>query len=208
METDHVEPPSSFASHETPRRRAVRSMGVAAAALMGLFGLHGVMAPSESAARTRMGTGHRRPRAEKKAKVKVGPTGPTGPAGPAGVGSGDPGPAGPTGPAGVQGLQGIPGAPGIPGPAGQPGSNATISVTLGEYVVFAVQGNTGASTGRTSLCPTGYTAISGNVELGGNACHLVAFNQLEVTGWRAVVTCDPPFLYEFNSIQAVCVRTS
>lgn len=208
MDTPQSQTPSFFDGREAPRRETVRAIGRAGAALLGILGLHGIVS-DPTAARERKGKDRHGAHAAKKGKPKVGPTGPMGPTGPAGPGSGDPGPTGPTGPVGPAGIQGIPGSPGIPGPAGQPGSNATIEVTLGEHVVFAVQGDFRTSISSASYCPAGYTAISGNVELGGNVCRLVGFNRVvSGNGWRAAVTCDPPYLYEYNSIQAVCLRTS
>ena len=192
-----LDSPSSLVAQAAPRREAVQTLGRAGAAVLGMLGLRGMVSDPVTAGE-RKGKNRHRVRAEKKAKTKVGPTGPTGPAG---VGSGDPGPTGPMGPAGLRGET---------GPEGAPGSNATPSIILGEYVEFAVQGDPsgGSGVGRTSFCPVGYTAISGNIVLGGFACKINRSLQLDVRGWQVGVSCTEPYLYEFNSIQAVCVRTS
>lgn len=86
----------------TPRRDAVRTLGAAGAAVLGLIGLQaGVEAKDKQAGSEK----------KRRKKGKRGPTGPTGPAG-SSTGGGPTGPVGPTGPAGPAGATGATGATG------------------------------------------------------------------------------------------------
>jgi hypothetical protein len=82
----------------TPRRDAVRSLGVAGATVLGLIGLQaGTEAQSKEAGSERK-------------RRKKGKRGPTGPTGPTGSGAGPTGPTGPAGPAGATGATGATGS--------------------------------------------------------------------------------------------------
>jgi hypothetical protein len=82
----------------TPRRDAVRSLGVAGATVLGLIGLQGgTEAQGKEAGSERK-------------RRKKGKRGPTGPTGPAGSGAGPTGPTGPAGPAGATGATGATGS--------------------------------------------------------------------------------------------------
>lgn len=115
----------------TPRRGALRRLGLGGAAVLGTLGLGTVTAAKKPRQRK-----HRQTRAQKRKRKGKGP-GPTGPTGPTGVGS--QGPQGPRGPQGPEGPAGPPltgsvtirqgdlvnvpdGGPGVAVPPARPGN--------------------------------------------------------------------------------------
>ena len=98
----------------------------------------------------------------------TGPQGETGYTGPTGA-TGPKGDTGATGPVGPQGPMGNTGAVGPAGPAGATGATGTFD----SADVFVVEGSVttlpvGVTTGVSSTCPPGDSAISGGAELSGS----------------------------------------
>ena len=153
----------------TPRRDAVRTLGAAGAAVLGLIGLQvGAEAKGKQA-----GSEHHK----HKRNRKRGRTGPTGPTGPAGSGSGSTGPTGPT------------------GATGATGSISLANLNLVRYNGSS-QSITGPNGGVVTLvsgsCGTGELLVSGGwqADISGDVC----FTETEGFGpsndfWQVTVRC-------------------
>lgn len=99
-------------SPDTPRREAVKTLGVAGAALLGALALQAAAADVKAQEKAK-GKGKGKKAKSEKKKSKVGP----------------PGPAGSTGPQGPQ------------GPAGASGQGGNVSFVLGTFETFSVPAN-------------------------------------------------------------------
>lgn len=167
------------AADMTPRRDAVRTLGAAGAAVLGLIGLQA----GTEARDKQVGSEKKR-----RKKGKRGPTGPTGPAG-SSTGGGPTGPTGPAGPAGATGATGAPGA------TGATGSISPANLNLLRYNGSS-QTITGPNGGVVTLvsgsCGTGELLVSGGwqADISGDVC----FTETEGFGasndfWQVTVRC-------------------
>ena len=131
--------PAGPLAGQTRRREAMRSLGVAGAALLGVLGVQGLADAHPGKGKgTKARKAQRAGAEKKKGGGAAGPTGPTGPTGPAGAASGIEGPTGPMG------------KDGPTGPAG-PSAGAFLGVTTVEKSVTV---QPGVSASVTATCPT------------------------------------------------------
>ncbi|MFN8663130.1 MAG: hypothetical protein U0075_14680 [Thermomicrobiales bacterium] len=128
--------PAGPLGEQTRRRDAMRSLGMAGAALLGVLGMQGV--GESRAGEGKKSRSKRQAKGEKQKGGGRGPTGPTGPTGPACSANGT---GGPTGPAGAIGPT---------GPAG-PATGAYRGVTTVENGVTV---QPGVSVAVIATCPT------------------------------------------------------